>query len=76
MTRSAPIVVLILAMSVAAASAAEKPARRAQKPEPDRRCAAEGEGFIYSKEADACVRVGGMVGAGASVGTPAYMPGR
>ena len=36
---------------------------RDEKPEKtDRRCAAEGPGFVYSPEARTCVRLAGLVG--------------
>ena len=55
----------------ASALAAEKP-RRAQ---PVRNpCAAEGQGFVWSRETNTCVRIGGAVGAqfGGSTTGPAY----
>jgi hypothetical protein len=53
------------------AQAAEKPVRKAQKPDRNRACAAQGEGFVYSRESDACIRVGGSVTGDFSTGTPA-----
>jgi hypothetical protein len=76
MTRSTPVLAIVLAMSVAAASAGERPARRAQPDDRNRRCAAEGQGFVYSKEANMCVRLGGMVGVGVSVGSGQTLYGR
>ncbi len=64
------LIFVALALVVTSAAFAEdKPAGRAKKQEPNRRCASEGPGFIYSKEADACIRVGGAVGAQYSTGS-------
>jgi hypothetical protein len=62
------LVLAVLALAVSnAALAAEKPARRAK---PVRNpCAAEGAGFIYSRETNSCIRIGGAVGAEFSGGS-------
>ena len=61
---------IMASASLAFAQTAEKSPRRPQKPDRNRACAAQGEGFIYSRESDACVRVGGGVSAGFSTGMP------
>lgn len=65
------VLVSCAALFVAGAALAEdsKPVDRAKKQEQARRCASEGPGFIYSKEADACIRVGGAVGGQYSTGS-------
>ena len=62
---------LVALASCAAAQAGDKPPRRAQKPDRNLACAAQGEGFVYSQESGSCIRVGGSVSAGFSAGTPA-----
>lgn len=66
MTRLALIATIAL-LAATAAQAAEKPARRA---EPKRNpCASEGPGFVWSRETNSCIRVGGAVGVQMSVGS-------
>lgn len=71
-----PVVLALALLAFSPAFAEEKPDARARKQEQARRCASEGPGFIYSKEADACIRVGGAVGGQYSTGSSGGAYGR
>ncbi|MDE2363772.1 MAG: hypothetical protein KGM42_13920 [Hyphomicrobiales bacterium] len=73
MRRWASVLFATLLVAPVAAHAAERPAQKTQEAERRNwRCASEGPGFIYSKETNSCIRIGGSVHVEGSAGTPAW----